>query len=725
MDGKFVIKKLVLGLIGLVLSQSILAAPNLPKAILEDIIVNSLPGDQAEIHLKMSQPVLLPKEFSQNTPPQFVWDFTNVDTKLSTAKLTQKIENGILKTIKVINTPDKLRLIAEVNEIVPFQTSVVGNEVIIKMAPHLVVSSTQNSTSVAKVIDDSAIESIDFRRGEQGEARLIINLSNASTGIDFKEEGTKIVARFLDTTIPARLINKYDVSDFGTPVKSMISSQLTKEAKIEIEATGNFDKMAYQMDKQFVIEVRPLSKAEQETYQKSKFQYTGERLSLNFQDIEVRAVLELLADFTGLNIVTSDTVKGNVTLRLQNVPWDQALDMIMQSKGLAKRENGNVIVIGPSEEIAAREKQDLETSQKVVELAPLKSEFIKINYAKASDIASFLKDKTNSILSSRGNVTVDTRTNTLLLQDVGSKINEVRELLKNLDSAVPQVEIDTRIVTVNDRAQDSFGLKFGGAAKANIGRKILGIGSTLPRARTIASQAGDVSFTPTPTTEAQTMPWDGTADVSPSISNIDGLFTDFSTTNAIGKLAKVGLAVANLPRGTLIDLELQALEAESLARVVARPKLRTLDQTKASVEQGVQIPYTESSSSGAGTISFVTAALKVEVTPHITPDDNISLDLQINNDAQGDPVQVSGGSQPAINTNRLTTQVLVGNGETVVLGGIIKETTSKSRQRVPFFGSIPVLGNLFKNKSKDTTTNELLIFITPRILKDLGLNEQN
>ena len=464
--------------------------------------------------------------------------------------------------------------------------------------------------------------------------------------------------------------------------------------RIEISSIGEYEHLAYQSDNQFTIEIRETTKEEQEQRRKQEFGYTGERLSLNFQDIEVRSVLQLLADFTGINIVVSDTVSGNLTLRMQNVPWDQALDIVLKTKGLAKRENGNVMLIAPSEEIAAREKLELESQKQIEELAPLYSDFIQINYAKAADLAELLKSGDSSLMSERGKATIDNRTNTLLVQDTAEKLEDVRKLIALLDIPVRQVLIEARIVIANNDFSRDLGVRFGASGNSSKGRDFIVGGGTRP---------GNINYGTTPGFEV------------PADSGNEGLLVDLPVANPSGSL---GLALGKIG-SSLIQLELSAMQLEDRGEIVSSPRVITSNQQKAVIQQGVEIPYQEASSSGATSVSFKEAVLQLEVTPQITPDDRIIMDLQVNKDSVG---EIFGGV-PSIDTRNISTRVLVDNGETLVLGGIYEQEKGKQTERVPFFGSLPGVGWLFKTEAKTDQKQELLIFVTPKIIaQNLSLN---
>ena len=489
--------------------------------------------------------------------------------------------------------------------------------------------------------------------------------------------------------MPQRLQRRLDVVDFATPAQTVDSFPQGPDTRMVITTDGLFDVLAYQSNKLFTIEIRRLTPQEELELKKDKFGYTGERLSLNFQNIEVRAVLQLIADFTGKNLVASDTVSGSLTLRLKNVPWDQALDIILKSKGLAKREQGNVIMVAPSEEIATREKLELEAQKQITELAPLQTEYVQVNYAKASEIATLLKAKGNSLLSERGNVSVDERTNTLLVRDTAANLAGVRSLVAQLDIPVRQVLIESRIVLANDDFNRDLGVRFGVSRSAETDNvdTTYSLGGGL---------AGDVEFAGGP--------------VAFNTQDRENLLVDLPIGGPSGALK---FALISIP-DFLLQLELQALQTDNRGEVLANPRVVTSNQKEALIEAGTEIPFLEASSSGAATVSFKPAVLSLRVTPQITPDDRVIMDLQINQDSVG--AEFSG--IPSVETQALTTQVLVDNGDTVVLGGIFNQDKAKDVEKVPFFGDLPYLGLFFRTESIRDTKNELLIFVTPKIIKE-------
>jgi type IV pilus assembly protein PilQ len=527
------------------------------------------------------------------------------------------------------------------------------------------------------------IESIDFRRGEQGEAKVLVFLKNNSAAVDVTEQNGQIQLDFHDTGISDELLYQLDVLDFATVVKGIETFREGNKARLLIESLEPVSYSYQQIDQVFHLVIQKSSAQNAETA--AVGQYSGRAISLNFQDIPVRTVLQIIADYNGFNLVTSDSVTGNITLRLDGTPWDQALDIVLKVRGLDKRMDGNILMIAPSDELAAREAKEMQARQQVEQLEPLLSEFLPVNYAKAADIAILLNNKEATLLSARGNVAVDDRTNTLLLKDTATTIENVRRLLRRLDVPVKQVLIESRMVTVKDNVRDEIGLRWG-----------------------FSDQQNDKA-------------WSGTA---PGANSLAG-----GTVPALSDRWNVNLPVANpagsiafhvtkFADGTLLDLELSALEQENKGEIIASPRITTANQKKARIEQGTEIPYLEASSSGATTVTFKKAVLSLEVTPQITPDNKIILDLEITQDTRGETVSTGNGPAQAIDTQRIRTQVLVDNGATVVLGGIYQQQMTNTTSKVPVFGDIPYLGNLFKRRNDFNEKTELLIFVTPKILTE-------
>ncbi len=656
---------------------------------LKSVEFAGLPGNKAQVILTLSNTATSPLSFTIDNPARIALDFPATKNELT--QRTQKIGIGMADSITTIEAQGRTRVVVNLVEMVPYEAHAEGNKVV------LTVQGGGKAESVASAAVAAAkggyrpqIENVDFRRGEHGEGRIIVNLSDPSIPVDIKQEGGNVVVDFYRAILPGEMERRLDVLDFATPVKTVDTFTKGENVHMVITPMGEYDYLAYQSDNQFTIEVKAITKKEAEDRKKDEFGYKGERLSLNFQDIEVRSVLQLIADFTGINIVVSDTVTGSLTLRLKNVPWDQALDLILKTKGLGMRQTGNVMLVAPSEEIAAREKLELESQKQIKELEPLYSEFIQVNYAKASDIAKLLKSSDTSLLSERGTATIDERTNTLLIQDTASKLADIRKLVAQLDIPVRQVLIESRIVIANNDFARDLGVKFGYSKAVDFNDDhVLVVGGKQP---------GDLVTDPVTPFEV------------PAGSSITGLITDLGVTNPTGS---IGLAVGKLG-SHLLQLELNAMEAEGRGEVVSSPRVLTSNQKEAYIEAGTEIPYQEASSSGATSVSFKKAVLSLRVTPQITPDDRIIMDLNVNKDSVGREFE----GVPSIDTKEVGTQVLVDNGETLVLGGIYERERLDETDRVPFFGELPMVDWLFKTTRKTDNKTELLIFITPKIVKE-------
>jgi type IV pilus assembly protein PilQ len=702
----------VLGVLGTVPSQPAHAA-DAPK--LEAIDVIPLPGQQMQLTMRLSGPAPQPLSFTIDNPARISFDLPNTELALPQRRID--VHAGGLDSILAAEAKDRARLVLNLDKLVAYDTRVDGNNIVVTLGASNPVGSTVSAASnaatpnhISASADSSGareLRSIDFRRGADGSGRVIVKLSDPHIHINLRQVGSQIVVDFTDAGLPAPLMRRYDATDFGTPVSGFDVSRVGNGARISINATGDYEQLAYQSDDQYVVEVQPKRKAQ--VAQDEKPQYNGERLTLNFQEIETRAVLQLLADASGQNIVVSDSVNGNVTLRLQNVPWDQALDIVLRTKGLDKRRQDNVIIVAPQEELAAREKADLAAKKDMQELAPLRSEYVQVNYAKAAELAALVKTQNGSLLSPRGSVAVDERTNTLLLQDTADRLNDIRRLVATLDIPVRQVLIESRIVVVNDDFERDLGARVGlTTVNANGNGVITTSGSAASTDLITSTAATNASTTGSPFPVSY--PTGSTG--APQRYNVN-----LPVANPAGSFA-LGILGSNY----LVDLELSAAQAETRASVVSSPRVITANQKEATVEQGVEIPYQQSASSGATTISFKKAVLSLKVTPQITPDNRIILDLDVHQDSIGKDVVQSGGvNVPAINTQEIVTQVLVNDGQTVVLGGILKTTASDNSNKVPFLGDIPVLGNLFKNTIKIDNKDELLIFVTPKIVRE-GVN---
>jgi type IV pilus assembly protein PilQ len=678
---------------------------------------STLPGNLLQISLELSNEAVTPLSFTIDNPARIAFDFANTGSKLS--KRSQPIGIGIAQSITTISTKTKTRVILNLTEVVPYQVTTKGKHVLITLDSESTgVAFDTGTTAAAGTARFSdaprGIENIDFRRGEEGEGQVVIHLSEANIPMDISEEFGKVVVKFLGIQLPDELRQTLDVLDFATPVKSVSSFEEDDNVRIEIEpVSSNFEHIAYQANNIFTIELKPISKEELEELKQEKFGYTGERLSLNFQDIPVRAVLQLIADFTSLNVVVSDSVDGNLTLRLKNVPWDQALDIILKAKGLSKRESGTVMMIAPSEEIAAQEKIDLEAQQSITELAPIRSAFFTINFAKVSELAALFSggggggdgedggSASTGILSPRGSVIVDERTNTLIVKDTEEVISEIRRTLKKLDIPIRQVMISSRIVIAQDEFTKELGSRFG-VTRASTNSDGFGVTTGTFRGSDIMSSSGIDNLATTGQATPFTVPSGATA--------VDRLNVNLATAGQ----AAGSIAFAVLTGSSLIDLEISALQAENKGEVISSPRVVTADRHEAHIEQGVEIPYLSASSSGATQVEFKKAVLSIVVTPQITPDDRVIMDLAVTNDTVGD---IFAGI-PSIDTREVGTQVLVNNGDTVVLGGIYQQITRDEVDKVPFLGDIPLIGYFFRHTLESDERRELLIFVTPKILKD-------
>ncbi|NRB37017.1 MAG: type IV pilus secretin PilQ [Pseudomonadales bacterium] len=660
---------------------------------------NSLPGGLVELRFTFDGQAPEPKVYTIETPARIALDLNGVSSKLGRKK--HVLDLGNTKSVNVVEAGGRTRIIVNLQQLTPHTARVEGNELIVSVGgdgkkEYLKGGSAQLGKE-SKSDKISSIASIDFRRGEKGEGRLIIELTNPNIDVNTYVEGKLIKLAFSNTEMPESLRLRYDVSDFATPVQWVKAHETsTGAALLDVAASGEYDYLAYQTQNTYVLTVKPLSKSEIEA-KKREFAYVGDKLSLNFQDIEVRSVLQLIADFTDLNLVASDTVTGKITLRLQNVPWDQALDLILKTKGLDKRQDGNVLMVAPAAEIAEREQQEIATNKQREELAPLQTEFIRVRYAEAADIFNLLQgesgdddggaESSGSLLSARATVVVDARTNSLLITETAQKLEEIRHLINLIDVPVRQVLIEARIVVAASQAAEKLGIEWGASSynQTNGG---------------FTSMEGSSESL---TEYGNALRNGGTFESSPIIDlGVDDL-------NA----SKIALGF--FKNNKFLNLELSAIETAGQGEVVSQPKIITGDKQNAVIKSGTEIAYQETAPNGGTTTAFKDAALILDVTPSITPDDRIIMELMITQDSIGE--ETSNGV-PTINTTELNTQVLVNNGETIVLGGIFKTEDLRSETKTPFLGDIPYLGRLFRKTSVRSEKTEILIFITPRILAD-------
>ena len=673
---------------------------------LESIDVQTLSGQQVQLKLHLSGPAPEPLPFTIDKPARIAFDLPN--TTLALASRRFDVRSGGVDTVLAAEANGRTRVVVNVDSLMPYTTKVDGNTIIVTLGNQpgaaagsqtamARASSGQSATTVER-----AIRTIDFRRGADGTGRVIVQLTDPRTPVNVRQEGNQIVVDFAGTLMPKNLMRRYDVMDFATPVQTVDALRVEGSSRLVISAQGDFEQLAYQSDNQYTIEIKPSLKR---SNAEEKKEYTGERLTLNFQDIDVRSVLQLLADTSGQNIVVSDSVTGNLTLRLQNVPWDQALDIVLRTKGLDKRRQDNVIIIGPTAELASREKAELAARKEVQELSPTRTEFMQVNYAKVSDLAKLIKNTNakDSMLSARGSLSVDERTNTLLVQDTPDKLSDIRRLVQTLDVPVRQVLIEARIVIVSDTFERDLGARFGvTSAQKNGSNGLLSVTGNGAGADTMTQSAISNLQSSGRVTPVTTPILDNRYQVNLPAANTNG-----------------SIGVSLLGGSYIVDLELSAAQNEGKSETISSPRVITANQKQATIMQGVEIPYQESASSGATTTQFKNAVLSLKVTPLITPDNRVILDLDVSDDSVGQQVtSATGGSVPSIDTREIITQVLVNDGQTVVLGGILDTTKSKSANKVPWLGDIPVLGNLFKSTTNINNKTELLIFITPKILRE-------
>lgn len=714
----FSLKASLLGLLCLGLGTSYAAANTL-----DDVRFSALPGDKFEVRMQFSEPPPDPAGYTIEQPARIVLDFPGVGSALAKNRFPLSLANA--KSAMVLEGDGRTRLILNLAELATYRSRTeadnvyvieVGNE---QAARRAAVENTATPPMSTAVVADAGpqgsrqssrresssgqarITDIDFRRGDAGEGKVIIKLSDSQVSIDMQESGGAIELNFEGVRIPGDLANRYDVVDFATPVKFVDADNQASGAQVRVEATGQYDYLAYQSDKEYIISVKPLTPREIER-REDRFNYSGERISLNFQDIEVRAVLQMIAEFTNLNLVTSDSVGGNVALRLDNVPWDQALDLVLRTKGLDKRQVGNVLMVAPAAEIAERERQELQTEKQLQELAPLRTEYIRVRYANARALFDLFGGNkrggggeggsTGSILSERGQAIVDERTNSIILTDTDDKIAQFRQLVDQIDIPIRQVMIEARIVIANTDFRKDMGIRWGG------------IGARQVRGNMVEAGGSIESFDKDPGGPSGFFFGGGSTDLQ------EDMIVDLGVANPAGSIA-FDIITDNI----LLDLELSALQDSGQAEIVSQPKVITGDKQQATIESGTQIPYQEASASGATSTSFQEAVLKLDVTPQITPDNNIIMDLVINQDSVG---ELTSSGIPTIDVTQIQTQVLVSDGETVVLGGIYQTEHQSGVTKVPFFGDIPYLGRLFKQTVDRQNKRELLIFITPKIMAE-------
>jgi len=681
------------------LGAPVLAAfisPALLAANLNALDVAALPGDRVELRLAFDEPVAMPRGYTLDQPARIALDLPGVSSNLGTKN--RELGVGNARSVTVVEAQGRTRLVVNLTSLMPYSTRVDGNNLFIVLGegvsnstPALASAAAPppvtKPASVKPMGAGKAIENIDFRRGEDGAGDVIISLSDPSINPTIEEQGGKIRVVFNKVQLPDSLRARLDVQDFATPVRFVESARLADAANIVIEPTGRYDYLAYQTDSKLTISVKPLTEDEADKRKADRFVYSGEKLSLNFQDIDVRSVLQLIADFTDLNLVASDTVNGNITLRLQNVPWDQALDLVLKTKGLDKRQVGNVLLVAPADEIAARERQELESQRQIAELAPLRREVVQVNYAKAADIARLFQSVTNSSASGedRGSIAVDDRTNNIIAYQTQDRLDELRRIVAQLDIPVRQVMIEARIVEANVDYDKSLGVNWRGARVGDNNFVVGGVGG---------NRVG--------------------AGNNPATAL--GTFVDLGATGAT-----TGIGIGFITDNTILDLQLSAMEKTGNGEIVSQPKVVTSDKETAKILKGAEVPYQEASSSGATSTSFKEAALSLEVTPQITPDNRIIMEVKVTKDEPDFSQAASTGGVPSIRKNEVNAKVLVADGETIVIGGVFSNTQSKSVDKVPFLGDLPFVGRVFRRDLVQDRKSELLVFITPRIMNNQAI----
>jgi type IV pilus assembly protein PilQ len=691
--------------IGQFVMLAVLAGVWLPaeaSSKLEHIKVNPLMAGQLQLELSFDQPVTSFVDRLKYQPNQLLLQVADSSSALTMNQIP--VERKGVQKIDVVPNGTGLDVLVDLKQLMPYQINQSGNSLLVTLgqaeqatpatvavnAPPKAQSvtaaplSTKSSVPTASTIN--RIKSIDFRRGKDGQGQLLVGLDNSSAAVDITNRGSHVIAKFHATAVADELVALMDVTDFATPVGKVDVSKQGNDIVLDLSVSGGFDYRYDQAQNLFMIEVAPKKMTAAAKADASKVKYQGKPISLNFQDVPIRTVLQLIADFNNFNLVTTDSVAGNITLRLDGVPWEQALDTVLKVKGLDKRLDGNILLVAPAKEIADREKQSLESKNQVAELAPLITEYIQVNYAKAGEIAGLLSTDKTRLLSSRGAVSVDDRTNTLLVKDTPDVIDHIKRMLQVLDIPVKQVVIEARMVTIDDGVDEQLGVRWGVTKAENNGS----ISGTIEGNDSVAG---------------------GTVPTGDNVS--DRMNVNLPVASAAGSIA---FQVAKLADGTLLDLELSALETENKAEIIASPRVTTSNQKEAIIEQGTEFPSNTSSSSGATTVEWKKAVLSLKVTPHITPDNRVILDLTVTQDTLGQEVKTGTGTGTAINTQQISTQVLVDNGETLVLGGIYQQTIKKNVTKVPVLGDIPGVGFLFRNTSEKNSKRELLIFVTPKIV---------
>jgi type IV pilus assembly protein PilQ len=697
----------ILGFFGF-LTASLWTVVGLAQAPLNSVEAFDVSQQSGKVIVKLTLKEALksqPGSFTVANPARIAFDLPNTVNGLG--RNSQKVGEGELVSMNMVQAGERTRLVLNLRQLVGYDTQIDGKSLVIILAG-APVASAGGTAAVTHFVEDKnvdthAVRDIDFRRGKAGEGRIIVDLSDSSTGIDIRAQGQNLVIDFFKTSLPDKLRRRLDVTDFGTPVESINTFGQGDNVRMVITPKGQWEHSAYQTDTQFVVEVKQIVPDPNKLAKGSKSGFTGEKLSLNFQNVEVRSVLNVIADFTDLNIITSDAVGGSLTLRLKDVPWDQALQIILDTRGLDMRKNGNVVWIAPRDELATKEKLALESQQQIGELEAVRTESYLLNYQKAADVQALLTSANQKVLSKRGSAVVDARTNTVFVQDVPARLEEVRKLIAQIDVPVRQVMIEARIVEANDSFSKNLGAKLGYNTAKPGGERIIG-----PSARyNVGGQLTATGQLTKSDTGQQLVT--GTPDIT-QVQNVNLPATGLGGFNP-GTFSTI---LFNKNFTQFITMELTALEADGKGKIISSPRVLTGDKVEALIEQGTELPYQSATSSGATSVSFRKANLSLKVKPQITPDGNVIMTLDISKDSVG---QVTAAGF-AIDTKHVKTEVLVENGGTVVIGGIYLQSVTDTTTKVPLFGDIPVLGNLFRNNSKSDNKTELLVFITPRIVDD-------
>ncbi|RON44977.1 type IV pilus secretin PilQ [Pseudomonas frederiksbergensis] len=676
-----------------------LLSPMVQAATLNALDVAALPGDRVELKLTFDGPPPPPHGYTTESPARIALDLPGVVSKL--ANKNRDLGGGNARSATVVEAKDRTRLIINLTQLAPYSSRVEGNNLFVVVGQGAKGAAAKPVTSAPRAASakpapakayapvGKAIRGVDFQRGTQGEGNVVIDLSDPSIAPDIQERDGKIFLGFARTQLPDPLRVRLDVKDFATPVQFVNASATGDRAVISIEPSGAFEYSTYQTDNKLTVSIRPVTADDLQKRNAERFAYTGEKLSLNFQDIDVRSVLQLIADFTNLNLVASDTVQGGITLRLQNVPWDQALDLVLKTKGLDKRKIGNVLLVAPADEIAARERQELESQKQIAELAPLRRELLQVNYAKAADIAKLFTSVTSAEakVDERGSITVDERTNNIIAYQTQDRLDELRRIVAQLDIPVRQVMIEARIVEANVDYDKSLGVRWGGSIQNKGNWNTSGVSNGANASSTIGT---------------------------PGSTSTNSPFVDMGTAGNTS-----GLGIAFITDNVLLDLELTAMEKTGNGEIVSQPKVVTSDKETAKILKGTEIPYQEASSSGATSVSFKEASLSLEVTPQITPDNRIIMEVKVTKDEPDYLNKVQ--DVPPIKKNEVNAKVLVNDGETIVIGGVFSNTQSKVVDKVPFLGDVPYLGRLFRRDVVSEKKSELLVFLTPRIMNNQAI----